>query len=112
MQSAFYEGVDKHPQLVMKELGITYRHSTPQSISDEWWFWNCENIPDVLPKYLRVLNINPFDAIGYGLSQQDAEKISQAEMITTVSQATKDAIKAKGYFADKSNLNEVVLDNE
>lgn len=32
------------------------------------------------------------------------------EKITKVSQATKDAIKAKGYFKDKSNLNEVVLD--
>lgn len=34
------------------------------------------------------------------------------EIITKVSQATKDAIKAKGYFADKSKLNDVVLDNE
>jgi len=64
-----------HPQKVMKELGITYQHATPQSIGDQWWFWNCENVPDPLPGYLTVLYIDPKDAIGWGLSKEDAENI-------------------------------------
>ena len=38
-------------------------------------FWNCKNIPDILPKYLNVLAIDPLDAVGYGLSQFDAYAI-------------------------------------
>ena len=66
---------DRHPQMVMKELGITYQHSTPQSIGDQWWFWNCENIPEITPSYLTPLNLNPMECIGYGLSKEDAESI-------------------------------------
>jgi len=65
----------KHPQEVMKHLGITYQHATPQSMGDCWWFWNCENLPDELPEYLTVRERDPMECIGYGLSQEDAEKI-------------------------------------
>lgn len=65
-----------HPQKVMEELGITYQHATPQSISDSWWFWNCEGVPDPLPPYLKELDIDdPMKYVGWGLSQEDAEKI-------------------------------------
>lgn len=39
-----------HPQEKMNELGIKYEHSTPQSIGDCWWFWNCSNIPNPLDR--------------------------------------------------------------
>lgn len=72
----------RHPQIVMKDLGITYQQSTPQSMGDQWWFWNCENLPNELPTYLKDLidyktkeMLNPMDCIGYGLSLEDAEKI-------------------------------------
>ncbi len=68
-------GQDKHAIEVMRELGITYQHSTPQSMGDQWWFWNCENIPDELPKYLTPLEMDPMECIGYGLSKEDAKKI-------------------------------------
>lgn len=64
-----------HPQKVMKELGITYQHATPQSMGDQWWFWNCENIPEPLPDFLEVADWNPMECIGWGLSKEDAEKI-------------------------------------
>ena len=64
-----------HPQKVMKELGITYQHATPQSIADQWWFWNCENVPEQLPPYLKVMDLNPMEQIGWGLSKESAEKI-------------------------------------
>lgn len=66
---------NRHPQTVMEELGITYQHSTPQSIADQWWFWNCENVPATLPKFLEELNVKPYDVIGYGLSKEMADQI-------------------------------------
>ncbi len=65
----------RHAQIVMRELGVTYQHSTPQSMGDQWWFWNCENVPDKLPKYLSQLDIDPVECIGFGLRLEDAEKI-------------------------------------
>ena len=64
-----------HPQDVMKKLGISYQHATPQSMGNQWWFWNCENIPDELPENIESMAIDPMDAIGYGLSKEMAEKI-------------------------------------
>ena len=54
MREAYESGTKEHPQKVMKELEITYQHATPQIIRDQWWFWNCENIPEQLPPYLEV----------------------------------------------------------
>ena len=73
---AAYNNVKQdHPQKVMKELGITYQHATPQIIADQWWFWNCENIPEQLPPYLEFMDLNPMEQIGWGLSKEVAEKI-------------------------------------
>jgi hypothetical protein len=66
---------NRHAQVVMKELGITYQHATPQSMFDCWQFWNCENIPDELPGFIKEFKRDPMDMIGHGLSQADAEKI-------------------------------------
>lgn len=65
-----------HPQQVMKELGITYQYATPQSLGDQWWFWNCENVPEMLPKGITELNIDPMEQIGKGLSIEEAESIT------------------------------------
>lgn len=64
-----------HPKEIMKRLGITYQHATPQSMADQWWFWNCENMPDELPPYLEFLDLDPIGMIGYGLSKEKAEEI-------------------------------------
>ena len=65
----------EHPQVAMKRLGITYQHATPQSIGDQWWFWNCENVPKQLPFYIMELNANPRNFIGFGLSEDLVEMI-------------------------------------
>lgn len=72
-------GIKKHPQETMKDLGITYQHATTQSIADQWWFWNCENVPTDLPKYLEVLPIDPMEMVGWGLDAQTAELIQLRE---------------------------------
>ena len=68
-------GINDHPQKMMQKLGVAYQHATPQSMGDQWWFWNCENIPDNLPEYLTRLDLDPMECIGWGLSKSDAEKI-------------------------------------
>ncbi len=69
-------GITEHPQRQMQKLEITVQHSTPQSIGDQWWFWNCENVPDPLPSYLTLLDVLPHDCIGFGLSKENADKIA------------------------------------
>lgn len=81
MYKASQIGLKGHPQKVMRDLGITYQYSVSQSISDSWEFWNCENIPEEMPEALRVANWNPMERIGWGLSQEMAEKIRDYKQI-------------------------------
>ena len=76
LRTAYESGEKEHAQTVMAGLGITYQHATPQSMGDQWWFWNCENTPNELPEYLTKLDLDPMECIGYGLSQENAYKIS------------------------------------
>ncbi len=70
----------KHPLRAMEDLGIKYQHATPQSIADQWWFWNCKvPAPLVLPPYLTELKVRAEDAVGNGLSSEMAEKIKEQE---------------------------------
>ena len=71
---------EMHPQKAMGELGITYQHATPQSIADCWWFWNCVNIPDSLPPFLTELEVDPMECVGFGLSQELAERIRDCKL--------------------------------
>jgi len=57
MLSATKAGDSRHPQKVMRELGITYTHAIPQSLGDQWWFANCKNVPEVLPVFLKEMRI-------------------------------------------------------
>ena len=68
-----------HPEKRMKSLGITYQDATPQSMYDCWQFWNCENVPDDLPPYIKIRDYDPMKFIMNGLSQENAEKIRDYE---------------------------------
>jgi len=74
-EAQYYCNENRHPQVLMKELGISYTHATPQSIADQWWFWNCSNVPIVLPRYLTDLDLDPREQVGYGLSEKEANDI-------------------------------------
>lgn len=69
----------RHPQEVMKELGITYQYATPVSVASAWWFWNCENIPENLPEFLTNFDVDPMKYVGYGLSEERAKEIRDYE---------------------------------
>lgn len=79
MIDAFNHGEIRHAQEVMKSLGITYQHATPQSIADQWWFWNCENLPENLPSFLEELRVNPLECVGFGLDEPIAKAILEFE---------------------------------
>lgn len=66
----------RHAQLVMRELGITYQHATPQSMGDQWWFWNCENVPETLPQFIKEVKLDPMKYIGWGLDEATARMLS------------------------------------
>ena len=70
-------GYAEHPEKVMKRFGITYQHATPQSLFDQWWFWNCENVPDQLPAHFSVLTGSPFKYVGWGLSKEMAAELAE-----------------------------------
>lgn len=78
---AYDADVKGHAQAVMKDLGITYLHSTPQSISDSFLFWCCDNLPDKLPHYLQEISFHPEKYIGYGLSANMAEEIERKSIV-------------------------------
>jgi len=69
-------GEYRHAEEVIKDLGITWQHSTPQSISGQILFWNSENAPEELPPYITKGNWDPIEWIGQGLSMELAQMIS------------------------------------
>ena len=75
LKVCYGRGVDKHAQTIMKDLKISYQYCTPQPMGDQFWFWNCKNIPDILPYYMKPLEVNPLDYVGFGLSKKRAEDI-------------------------------------
>ena len=75
MYGAGLARVGKHPQTHMREMGINWQHSMPQSMGDQWWFWNCSGIPDLLPPFVTKMENDPMECIGYGLSRSEAESI-------------------------------------
>ena len=61
----------RHPQVIMKSLGITYEKAIPQSIADQWWFLGC-TVPEgmVLPSYLKPMDL-PDDERKHWLEVKD-----------------------------------------
>ena len=64
-----------HPQEVMAKLGIEYRHAIPQSMGDCWWFFGCENLPNILPKYLSMLKLPEGEKKHWGVTDEDLQKM-------------------------------------
>jgi hypothetical protein len=54
LPTAWEVGENRHAQEVMRALGITYAAASAHSLGEQWWFWDCQNLPDPLPPYLAV----------------------------------------------------------
>jgi hypothetical protein len=77
MYGAWDAKVDEHPEDVVAELGIRWQKAVPQSIADQWWFFNCENVPDQMPPFITELGLKPSECIGLGLSEDDAKSLEE-----------------------------------
>lgn len=76
---ASMSGENRHAQTVMKDLGISYQHATPQSMADQWWFWCPESLSDDLPSFLSVDEVDPMASVGRGLNEQTAKMLTDHE---------------------------------
>jgi hypothetical protein len=56
LQGAYSSGVTCHPGTKLKSLGIGYRRYIGQSIGDQIWLIDCNNVPDILPEYITELD--------------------------------------------------------
>lgn len=79
LHSAFDSGEPRHAQTVLKSMGVTYLHEVPQSIADCWWFYGPQNLPEPLPDYMSVREVNPIDHVGWGLSEEKAKFLLEME---------------------------------
>lgn len=52
---------NRHPEVVMRELGITYQDATPQPTGAQWLLWDCENLPAAMPKFLTEITSEQAD---------------------------------------------------
>lgn len=83
LQGADEAGEKRHPQEVMKALGIHYIHATPQSLGDQWWFWCCDlHVTSdsigfkPLPSFIEPIDLgDAFKYVGWGISKETAEMI-------------------------------------
>lgn len=62
---AGFSGENQHAQTVMRKLGITYELAIPQSMGDQWWFFNCQFTE--LPKYITEMECDEWMANQYRL---------------------------------------------
>ena len=76
LYGSYDAGDNRHAQVIMRELGITYLFAIPQSIADQWWFLCCENVPGDLPNFITHMEVKRLsELIGYGLDRKMADEI-------------------------------------
>ena len=70
---AHYAGDTRPAQKAMKELGINYETSIPQSMGDQWWFFNCSWEGD-LPSYITEMTADAWMVNNYKLPENYVNK--------------------------------------
>lgn len=74
---AYEHGViEDNPIKQMDILGISYFYAMPDITHEHWVFYDCTNIPEVIPCYIREVDADPMKFIGNGISKDKAEQIS------------------------------------
>jgi hypothetical protein len=70
-----YAGDMRSAGQIVRDLGLTYSLWVPQTLYDQIWLFNCDNLPDPFPPFISEITESPRSLIGYGLSAQDAEDV-------------------------------------
>lgn len=73
-------GDGRHPQQVMKDLGINYLYAVPQSIADCWMFFGVHPDAAVDLAYLESREVDPMQFVGWGLSEDMALELIKKGM--------------------------------
>lgn len=63
---AYHADEMRHPETVLKELGITYEAAIPQSMGEQWWLFNCQYTSE-LPKYIEEMKADTWLVNNYKL---------------------------------------------
>lgn len=76
LQHPSYKG--PHVQQVMKDLGISYTLAVPQTITDQWWFFGCKNLPEQLPDFIKIHDFKDITRLeGRGLSKENIQYLNK-----------------------------------
>lgn len=65
LMGAGLSGERRHPEEVMRDLGITFEKAIPQSMADQWWLFNCQH--GELPSYITEMKCDRWLVNQYGL---------------------------------------------
>lgn len=66
------------PAKQLKRLGIKYKYWVPQTMGDQIWLLDCEDLPEELPYYLNYKDV-PQDHnqwVGWGINKEVAEDLN------------------------------------
>jgi hypothetical protein len=65
-----------HMLTLIQDLGIKYQHSISCMMTESWRFFNCTNLPKILPDWIDKYNsMDLYDLVGYGLDTEEAAKL-------------------------------------
>jgi hypothetical protein len=95
----FSNNEKRHAQEVMKELGINYQHAICIPMVDSWYFFNCTNLPEELPVFLKIKDVSPLNYVGHGLTKEKAEELIKKMK----NKETLEEAKLRQLFKNRSN---------
>lgn len=59
---------------ILESLGITCKKTV--RVGCQIWIFGCSGVPDSLPGYMAILEINPEELVGVVLSDDEAKEFS------------------------------------
>jgi len=92
-RTAYEAGYPQHARNVMHDLGIKFGRSIPQSVGDQYWFFDCEDLPEVLPDYIHKLDFTYDEYIADIRRENEIRKALRAASKKAVAEA-----KANGTY--------------
>lgn len=61
--------------ITAQDLGIDYSKAVPQTMGEQTWYFNCQNVPEELPDGWSIIEGELEKFIGYGLSWDDVKEL-------------------------------------
>jgi hypothetical protein len=90
----------RHPQAVVKELGIKYKYSKAYTTADKWVFNDCTNIPSTLPIFIKDEPMKDNEAYAKALQLKDKTIKDLVEQINELN----DIIKQQEFMISRRDV--------